>query len=90
MSESEETAAPAGGPAPSVLAVDNASAQMKLLNGEVAVQTSDYRQDLSPGTGTGSRPACRRCAQVENILQYVAELPGVVRRLHSTREAEEE
>ena len=68
----------------------DASTQTELLKGEAAVQTSDCRQclDLSPGAGTGSRPACKRCAQVEDLLQQVAELQEVVRRLCNIREAE--
>jgi len=59
------------------------STQMELLKGEAAVQTSDCRNclDLSSGAGTGSRPACKRCAQVEDLLQQVTELEEAVRRL---------
>ena len=46
--------------------------------------------DLSPGAGTGSRPACKRRPQVEGLLHQVAELQEVVRRLCSIREAEKE
>ena len=63
-----------------------------LLKGEAVVHTSDCRQclDLSPGAGTGSRPACKRCAQVEDLLQQVAELQEAVRRLRNIREGEKE
>lgn len=44
--------------------------------------------ELSLGAGTGSRPACRRCAQVEDLLQQVAKLQEVVRGLCSIGEAE--
>ncbi|XP_009459886.1 PREDICTED: cadherin-like protein 26 [Nipponia nippon] len=46
------------------------------LRREAAAQASDCRKrpDLSPGAGTGGRAACRRCAQVEDLLQQVAEL----------------
>ena len=70
----------------------DASAQTDLLKGEAAAQTSDCRKclDLSPGAGTGSRPACKRCAQVEDLLQQVAALQEAVRRLRSIREAEKD
>jgi len=56
------------------------------------VQTSGCRQclDLSSGAGAGGRPACKSCAQVEDLLQQVAELQEAVRRLHNIREAEKE
>lgn len=59
--------------------------------GEATVQTSDCRKflDLSPGAGTGIRPAYRRYAQVEGLLQQVAELQEV-RRLCNMRDAEKE
>ena len=84
--------APAGGSAPSTPAVTDASMQTELPKGEAAVQTSGCREclDLSPGAGTGSRPACKRCAQVEDLLQQVAELQEAVRRLRNIREAEKE
>ena len=40
--------------------------------------------------GTGSRPACQRCARVEDLQHQVAELQEVVRRLHNIRESEKE
>ena len=85
-----KAAALAGGSAPSTPAVADASTQTELLKGEAAVQASGCRMcpDLSPGAGTGSRPACKRCAQVEDILQQVAELQEVVRRCRDIREAE--
>jgi len=51
------------------------------------VQTSDCRNylDLSPGAGTGSRPACKRCDQVEDLL-----LQEAVRRLCNIRKAKKE
>lgn len=86
-----KAAAPAGASAVSVSSVDDASNWMELLQGEVAVQNSGFRRclELSPGSGTGIRPACRRCAQVEDILQQVGELQEAARRLRSIREAEE-
>ena len=44
--------------------------------------------DLSPGAGTGRRPAYRRSAKVENLLQQVAYLQKAVRRLNNIWEAE--
>ncbi|KAM6037296.1 optineurin-like [Chlamydotis macqueenii] len=60
-----------------------------LLEGEVTVQNSGCRKclDLSPEAGTGSSPACKRCAHVEDLLPQGAELQEVVRRLCSIREA---
>ncbi len=56
------------------------------------MQTSGCRQclDPTPGAGAGGSPACRRCAQVEELLQQVAELQEAVRRLWDIREAERE
>lgn len=70
----------------------NAFTQKEPLKGAAAVRTSGYRRCLDPslGAGTGSRPARRWCAQVEDFLQKVAELQEAVRRLRSIREAEEE
>lgn len=84
-----KAAALAGGSAPSTPVVASVSTQTELLKGEAAAQTADSRQclDLSPGAGTG-RPACKRCAQVEDLLQRVAELQEAVRRLRNVREAE--
>ena len=78
-----KAAAPAGGSAPPTPVVANASTQKDLLKGQAAVQTSDCRKclDPSPEAGTGSRPACNRCAQVEDLLQQVTELEEAVRRL---------
>ena len=75
-----KAAALAGGSAPSTPAAADASPQTELLKGEPAVQASDCKKfpDLSPGAGTGSRPACKRCAQVEELLQQVGELQEVV------------
>jgi len=72
--------------------VADASTQMELLKGEAALLTSDCRKllDLPPGAGTGGRPVYKRCAQVEDHLQLVAELQEAVRRLHNIREAEKE
>ncbi|KAK4827437.1 hypothetical protein QYF61_017994 [Mycteria americana] len=87
-----KAAAPAGGSAPSTPAVADASTQTELLKGEAAVQTSGCRKclHLSPGAGTGGRPACKRCAQVEDLLQQVAVLQEAVGRLRNIREAEKE
>lgn len=41
-------------------------------------------------TETGGTPACKRCAQVEDLLQQVAELQEEVRRPCDIREAEME
>lgn len=51
------------------------------------VQSSDCRKHLglSPVAGTGGKPACKSCAQVEDVLQQ-----KVVKRLHNNREAEKE
>lgn len=47
--------------------------------------------DLSPGARTGSRGACKRCAQVEDIpQQQVAELQETARKLSDIRAAEED
>ena len=91
MSESKGCSSGWGAAAPTP-AVADASAQTDLLKGEAAAQTSDCRKclDLSPGAGTGSRPACKRCAQVEDLLQQVAALQEAVRRLRSIREGEKE
>ena len=91
MSESKGCSSGWGAAAPTP-AVADASAQTDLLKGEAAAQTSDCRKclDLSPGAGTGSRPACKRCAQVEDLLQQVAALQEAVRRLRSIREAEKD
>lgn len=72
-----------GRPAAHTSAVADASNEMELPKGEAAVQTSNYRKlsDLSLGAGAGSRPTCKRCAQVENLLQQVAELQKALRRL---------
>lgn len=70
-----------------------ASAHTELLRGEAAVQTSECRTclDLSPGARTGSRGACKRCAQVEDIpQQQVAELQETARKLCDIRAAEED
>jgi len=67
--------------APSTAVVADASSQMELLKGEATVQNSDCRRclDLSPKTGTGGRPDCKRCAQVEDLLQQVAGLQQAVK-----------
>jgi len=85
-----KAADPAGGSAPSAPVV--ASTQMELLKGEAAVQTSNFSKclDLSPGAGTGSRPVCKRCTQVEELLQQVAELQEMMRRQCNIRETEKE
>jgi len=87
-----KAAAPAGEPTPSTPAVADVSTQMELLKGQAAAQTSDCRkhQDLSPGAGAGSRPACKRYAQVEDLLHQVPELLEAVRRLQNIREAGKE
>lgn len=87
-----EAAAPAGPPAPSAPAVADASTQTELPRSEAAVQTSGCWKcpGLSPGAGTGSRIACQRCAQKEDFLQQGAELQEAGRRLHSSKEADEE
>lgn len=71
--------------------MDNASTQMELLNAKAAVQTSDCSKcrDLSPGARTGGRTARKRCAQVEDFLQLVAELQEAARKLCNIRGAEE-
>lgn len=48
--------------------VANACPQKELLKGEAALQISDSKKCLDPsaGLGTGSRAACRSCAQVED------------------------
>lgn len=45
------------------------------LKGEAALQTSGCTKSLniSPGTWTGSLPACKKHAWVEDLLQQVAE-----------------
>ena len=72
--------------------VANASTQTEMLKGDATVQTSDCRKclDLSPVAGTGSRPACKSCATVEDLPQQVAELQEAMRRLCNIREAEKE
>lgn len=82
----------AGWSALSALLVIDASTQMELLRGQAAVQTSDSWKclDLSPGAGTGSTPACKGCALVEDLPHQVVELQEAVRKLQSIREAEEE
>lgn len=59
---------------------------------EVAGQTSDCRKrlDLPPRAEAGIRPACKRCAPVEYLLQLVAEMQEAVRRLCNIRKAENE
>lgn len=76
--------------AQSIPMVADASTQTELLRGEGAVQASDCWKCLNLLPGTGSGPACQRCAQVEDLLQMVAEQQEAVRRLRSIREAEEE
>jgi len=58
--------------------------------GEAVVQTSGCRKclDLSPGAGAVGKPACKMCAQVEGLLQQVAELQEAMRRLCNIREVE--
>lgn len=67
--------------------------QAELLKGESAVETSDCKKllDLFLGAGTGSRHACKMCAQVEDLLKQVVKLQEVVRRrLHNIRKPEKE
>ncbi|OPJ85771.1 hypothetical protein AV530_013890 [Patagioenas fasciata monilis] len=87
-----KTAALAVGSAPSTPVVADASMQMELLKGETAEQISDCRKclDCSPGGERGGRSACKRCAQVEDLLQHMAELQEVVGRLHNNRKVEKE
>lgn len=42
-----------------------------------------------PRTFPWGKSACKKCAQVEDLLQLVAKLQETLRRLHSIREAEE-
>lgn len=67
----------------------NASTPTKLLKGGAAVQTSDCRKHLDLPPEADGRPACKRCAQVEDLLHQVAELQEAVRRLCNIRETEE-
>ena len=67
--------------------VADASTQTELLKGEAAVQTSGCGKCQDFRAGTGGRAACKRCAQVEDLLQQVAE---AVRGLHNIRETEKE
>lgn len=76
--------------AQSIPVVADASTQTELLRGEGVVQASDCWKCLNLLPGAGSGPACQRCAQMEDLLQMVAELQESVRRLCSIREAEEE
>lgn len=73
--------------APSASAVANASIQIKLLRGKAVVQTLGFRKclDLSTVAGTGSRHSWKKCAQVEDFLQQVAEMKKVVRMLNNSK-----
>ncbi|KAM6082387.1 LOW QUALITY PROTEIN: serine/threonine-protein kinase MARK1-like [Chlamydotis macqueenii] len=86
-----EPVAPSGRPAPATPALVDASVQTEEPKGEAAVQTSGYSQCLAPtpGAGAGGSPGCR-CAQLEELLQQVAELQEEVKRLKVIREAERE
>jgi len=79
-----KAAALSGESAPSTPVVGDASIQTEQLKGEAAVQTSDCRKrlDLSPGAGTDSRPACKRCSRVLSCRRQ--------RRLRNVREVEKE
>jgi len=79
-----------GGSALTTPVVPDVSTQMELLKGEAAVQTSDCGKCLDLSPGAGGRPVCRRCAQVEDLLQQTAELQEAGRRLCNIKEAEKE
>ena len=69
--------------------VSNASTQTELVRKEISVQTVGCNEcpDPSPGETVS---ACKRCAQVDDLLCQVAKLQETVKRLCSIRGAETE